>query len=452
MTTNEKNILFILPTIVLVILISISSLPFYSVLGISLFVFFSLKLFFEIGKTIEIRDLMIVIALIQWIIGPILKYATSKNDLFYFMAVPEKEYMNFVFPATLLFIIGLYFPTFYKKTNSQTQLNKIHFLLNKYPNIDLIIVTTGLLLSAMKDFVPESLKFFVYLAGLMRYTGLFFLAINKNRKNKWLITGFVLLLLFADAMRYAMFHELILWLIFLFLFIAFLYRFDNKQKLMYLIPLIVFVILIQSVKFFFRQEIQTITNTFDKTEVFSEMIQKELTGKGYLTTDENIYAAIDRINQGWIVARIMSHVPRFEPFAEGETIITGIRASLIPRFLDPNKPKAGGRTYFTRFTGKLISENTSMGLSPLGEAYANFGITGGIVFMFLLGLFYNFYLFILLRLSDKYYSLILWIPLLFIQVIKAETDFVVVLNHLVKASIVVSIIIFSFKKFLNIRL
>ncbi|MCF6243135.1 MAG: hypothetical protein L3J74_17570, partial [Bacteroidales bacterium] len=179
---------------------------------------------------------------------------------------------------------------------------------------------------------------------------------------------------------------------------------------------------------------------------------KELMGEGYLATNENIDAAIDRINQGWIVARIMSHVPRYEPFANGETIVTGIRASLIPRFLDPNKPKAGGRNYFTRFTGKLISDNTSMGLSPLGEAYANFGSTGGIVFMFLLGLFYNFYLFLLLRLSNKYYSMILWIPLLFLQVIKAETDFVVVLNHLVKASIVVSLIIFSFNKFLNIKL
>jgi len=182
------------------------------------------------------------------------------------------------------------------------------------------------------------------------------------------------------------------------------------------------------------------------------MIQKELLEQEHLLTAINIDASIDRINQGWIVARIMRYTPYFEPFAGGETILTGIRASLIPRFLDTDKLKAGGRDNFTRFTGKLISETTSMGLSPLGEAYANFGINGGILFLFLLGLFYNFYIFMILRLSDKYPSLVLWIPLLFLQVVKAETDFVVVLNHLVKASMVVALLIFSFRKFFGIRI
>ena len=107
------------------------------------------------------------------------------------------------------------------------------------------------------------------------------------------------------------------------------------------------------------------------------MIKQEIVDQEHLFTEVNFDAAIDRINQGWIVARIMRYTPNYEPFAGGETIITGIRASLIPRFLDPDKPKAGGRENFTRFTGKLISDNTSMGLSPLGEAYANFGINGG---------------------------------------------------------------------------
>ncbi len=148
----------------------------------------------------------------------------------------------------------------------------------------------------------------------------------------------------------------------------------------------------------------------------------------------------------------MRYTPYYEPYANGETIIIGVEASLIPRFLNPNKAKAGGRDNFQRFTGKKISDNTSMGLSPLGEAYANFGINGGIFFMFLLGLFYNFYMFIILRLTDRFPSLILWMPLLFLQVVKAETDFVVVLNHLVKASVVVTIIIFSIRKVTQIKI
>ncbi|MEN8120720.1 MAG: hypothetical protein ABFS35_10250 [Bacteroidota bacterium] len=451
MISNNRGILYLGPVILVIILFSVTGLPFYSVLGVGLFLFFGLKFYFDLGKTIEIRDLIILIALLQWIIGPVLKYNLSPEDIFYFMAVSEKEYMRLAFPAALFFIAGLYFPLFYKKLNSKQQLNKIYSILNRHPNIDLILIVIGVLADISEDFMPDSLKFFMFLLGGSRFIGLFFLVLN-NRSFKWPIFGFVMILLFASTIRHAIFHELILWMVFLFIIIAFLYRFRDRQKLAFLIPIIVLTILIQTVKFYFRQETGKLTGTFDKAELFTEMIQKELVDQEHLFTTINFEASIDRINQGWIVARIMRYTPDFEPFAGGETIITGIRASLIPRFLDPDKPKAGGRDNFTRFTGKLISDNTSMGLSPLGEAYANFGINGGIIFMFLLGLFYNFYLFMLLRLSDKYPSLILWIPLLFLQVVKAETDFVVVLNHLVKASIVVALLIFSFRKFFGIRI
>ena len=448
----EKNgVQLTIPVIIVAILLSVTELHFYSVLGIGLFSFFGLKFYFDLGKTIEIRDLIILIALLQWIVGPILKYSISPDDIFYYMAVPEKEYMELAFPASLFFIIGLYFPLFYKKLNSKWQLNKIHLILKSYPNIDLTLIAIGVIADIAGDFMPDSLKFFVFLLGGARFIGLFFLVLNE-RSFKWPIFGFVMVLLFASTMKHAIFHELILWMVFLFIIIAFLYQFGNKQKLAFFIPIIIFTILIQTIKFYFRQETGQLTNTFDKAELFTEMIKKELIDQEKLFTMVNMNAAIDRINQGWIVARIMKYTPDFEPFAGGETIMVGIRASLIPRFLDPDKPKAGGRENFTRFTGKLISDNTSMGLSPLGEAYANFGINGGILFMFLLGLFYNFYLFTLFRLSDKYPSLVLWIPLLFLQVVKAETDFVVVLNHLVKASVVVAIIIFSFRKFLGMRI
>jgi hypothetical protein len=447
---NIKSILLVSVSF-MVILFSVTKFSLYSAFGMGVFLFFALKFYSDLGKTIEIRDLIISIALLQWVVGPVLKYNYSSDDLFYYMAVSEKEYMNLAFPAAIFFIIGLYFPLFYKKIDSQQQLHRISRILKNYPNIDLILIAVGIAANISEDFLPLSLRFFAYLLGGSRFIGLFFLVLNK-RKFKWYIFGFVLLLLLASTIKDAIFHELILWMVFLFIIIAFLYQFKDKQKLIFIIPIIIFTILIQTVKFYFRQETSELTNTFDKTELFSEMIQEELINQDRLFSEVNINAAIDRINQGWIVARIMRYTPAFEPFAGGETILTGIRASLLPRFLDPDKPKAGGRENFTRFTGKLISDNTSMGLSPLGEAYANFGINGGILFMFFLGLFYNFYLFIILRLSDKYPSLVLWIPLLFLQVVKAETDFVVVLNHLVKASIVVAMLIGGFRKFLGMRI
>jgi len=434
-----------------IIVITSSSLHFYSAIGVALFVLFTIKFFLEIGKTIEIRDLIIFIALLQWIIGSVLKYHLSPEDIFYSMVIPEAEYMNFVLPASLFFIIGLYFPGIYKRINTKDQLNKVHIILAKYPNIDLILILGGVFIYAVIDFFPQSFRYFIYLIGLSRYVGLFFLVLNK-RKFKWHIFGAVIFWLFMITIREAIFHELLLWLIFLFIVIAFLYKFDTKRKLMFLVPFFVLMGLIQSVKFYYRQEIAAYSGTFDRASLFTEMVSNEL-GTGEKTLSNNNFdAAIDRINQGWIVARIMRYTPYYEPFANGETIITGIEASLIPRFLSTDKPKAGGRDNFERFTGKKLSDNTSMGLSPLGEAYANFGINGGILFMFLLGIFYNFYLHVIIRLSDRYPSLILWLPLLFLQVVKAETDFVVVLNHLVKASMVVAFIIISIRKLSLIKI
>jgi len=81
-----------------------------------------------------------------------------------------------------------------------------------------------------------------------------------------------------------------------------------------------------------------------------------------------------------------------------------------------------------------------MGASLLGEGYANFGYTGAIVFMFVIGLFYRFALNTIYKIADKYPTVILWIPLIFLQVVKAESDLLRVLNHLVKASLLVFLI------------
>ena len=148
----------------------------------------------------------------------------------------------------------------------------------------------------------------------------------------------------------------------------------------------------------------------------------------------------------------MSHTPSVEPFADGETIINALEASLLPRFLAPNKAKAGGQENFERFTGRNLEKGTSMNLSPLGEAYANFGVSGAIVFMLFFGLFYNFFIHQIFKLSFRYPSLILWLPLMFLQVVKAESDVAIVLNHLVKATIVVGLFYWGFNRFLGIRL
>ena len=117
-------------------------------------------------------------------------------------------------------------------------------------------------------------------------------------------------------------------------------------------------------------------------------------------------------------------------------IADAILGAMVPRFLWANKATAGGRESFRRFTGLRILDSTSMAISPLGEAYANFGELQGTVFMVVFGAGFAVFYRLTLRYCLKYPTFLFWIPLIFYQAVKAETELLVVMNQLVKGSVV----------------
>jgi hypothetical protein len=175
---------------------------------------------------------------------------------------------------------------------------------------------------------------------------------------------------------------------------------------------------------------------------FNSSTSNELDGE-----DNNV-----RLNQGWIISAIMDEVPREQEFLKGETIWEAVSASIFPRFLNPNKKEAGGRENFMKLTGLSLGEGTSMGISIIGEAYGNFNVFGGIIFMGVWAFFLAKIWILLLKKCMKTPLLLAFIPLIFLQVVKAETELVVVLNHLVKSSIVVFGFFWGARKFLKWQL
>jgi len=446
MNNNSKYVIALTITFLSLILFS---LDIFSSIGIGLFLFFGTKLFFEIGEKIEIRDIMILLAILQWVIGPLLAYKIYPDDDFYYMAVDLEEYMGYVVPASLTFAIGLYLPL-RKKTHTETKyLSDIKLFVFKNKNIDLILISIGIISELIIEIVPSSIRFVLFLISGLRFIGLYFLFISE-RKNKYIYVYIILGWLFITALRESIFHDLLLWLGFFLVIVAFITKPSIKRKIIFLIAGLFFVVVIQTVKHSYREALSE--GTGKGVGLFSELVQEKVLGSDYVTSESNLSAMVTRINQGWIIARIMSWTPSREPFAGGETIIEAIKASFMPRFLFPDKVEAGGRTYFTRFTGKDISDNTSMGLGLIGEAYANYGVSGGAFFMLAIGLFYNFFLVRIYKIAIKHPAIIFFIPLLFLQVIKAETDFSVILNHLLKATVIVWAIFFGLRNFLNIKI
>ena len=186
-------------------------------------------------------------------------------------------------------------------------------------------------------------------------------------------------------------------------------------------------------------------------ELFFQILNENLSND-LLFDDYSISQLNVRLNQGWHISSVMSNVPSFEPFANGKTIINGIYSSFLPRFLIPDKKIAGGRENFLKYTGEQLGESTSMGISLIGEGYANFGELGGAVFMFIWGVFLLLYWRKLFKLNSNHPIIVFFIPLLFLQVVKAETEFLVVFNHIVKASFTVWLFFIICRRFLNLKI
>ena len=147
----------------------------------------------------------------------------------------------------------------------------------------------------------------------------------------------------------------------------------------------------------------------------------------------------------------MSTVPDKVEYSNGEELYQIIEAAIMPRILAPDKLNAGDRSIFTKYSGIPLTEGTSMGLSSLGDAYINFGVFGGIIFMFLLGCLYNYILVLFNKYTYHYPSLLIFVPLVFYYPIRPDCELQTILGHLVKSCFLIFVIIQFWKPIFKSR-
>ncbi|QCR22161.1 hypothetical protein C1N53_07285 [Pontibacter sp. SGAir0037] len=368
------------------------------------------------------------------------------------MQVPEEEYFNYIIPGVILYHLGLLLPVAGVKDIPKTTVNDLHSTTSLKTKAAYYLIDIGFISSFASAFAPAFLIFFLHLLSQLKFIGCFYLYTSNTSKKIVLYIVFGSLVL--DALAAAMFHDLLLWGLF-FLFIFCIKNKVSLTKRYSALLLVMFSLLVlQSVKYQFRNVAWSGSSlsTLDRTELFFGMVKESLLSPGALFDSKANVTTITRLNQGWIISRVMTFVPNVEPFAEGETIEGAFSAALLPRFISENKAMAGGRVMMERFTGIILQEGTSMNISLIGEAYGNYGKERGMLFMFFIGLVYSFMLrYIFLKCRENP-TLLLWIPFLFLQVIKAETDLTTTLNYLTKAAITMFIVFYGFRKVLKLEL
>jgi hypothetical protein len=247
-----------------------------------------------------------------------------------------------------------------------------------------------------------------------------------------------------------MFHLFISWLAFFFMFWAYKNKTTIKTNVLVLFCGFILISSIQLVKNDYRSLVWK-NYSGNKITLFFDLVSQNLSA-GTVTNEDSQSTVNGRLNQGWIISALMHHTPTNQPFAGGETILASLYKAIVPRFLDPFNTQIIVRDNFMKYTGLYIAETTSMAMSIVGESYINFGVFGGMVFMGFWGLFLSFIWKQLYLKSLKKPFFIFFLPLIFLQVIKAETELSSALNHLTKTIVFIFVFIWFYNKFFKIPL
>ena len=380
----------------------------------------------RLDQGVPLMHITAIVSVLQWLVGPVLAYYADATFDRYYMYVPAATYFHFAIPATALYCIAL----IAVGASPRQKLLVLAMKRHEFVRIGFVLCVIAIGSDVVTPFVSGDLRFLMQLCSQFRYVGAAYFLLSPHRwKYAFAIAACSHLL--VSSAEAGVFHDLILWLMLLSCYWFAQRKRPFAHKVAFVLIGCSFVWTIQIMKQSYRLK----RSSGQDISVYSETFEIVLDPERLMSSDA-VIAANARLNQGWIISAVMKHVPQDEPFAEGETVNTALFSSMVPRVLWPNKKRAGGQENFRRFTGLVIHEGTSMGISPLGEGYANFGVEGGIVFMFAYGIAFSTLYYFVLRYVVRSPELLLWIPLIFYQGIKAETELVVVLNQIIKGTIV----------------
>jgi len=393
-----------------------------------------LRLINEIGKSIPIKELVATLLLLQIFISPLVAYRYLDNKAHFSMYVDESIYMMYAIPACIFFVLGLFIPI-YVNINYKTIFNNLISTASKRnEKIAFIFILLGVSSSLFGSMTPISIAFIVYLLKLLQFIGAFMLLFSQN-KLKYVWVGIVYLLFFYEIVNGGVFYDLFVWMFFLYMLLETKLKSSFFRKIIIVLTGFYIIYFIQSIKADYRSEAWDENNKTDNTEIFINVMEEKTNESNLLNNETDLDKFISRLNTGWILSKVMSFTPKSQPFTDGETLKEDLINTLLPRFLFPDKAKTGGKQNqekFTKFTGRRLTGHTTMRIGAVSDGYINFGIVGGVITMFCLGLLINLILVIILKLNLNNPIYILWIPFIFAYVIRMS-DLQVILNYTLKA-------------------
>ena len=427
-----------------------------SILGIGFFVFVLLRFVDLIGKEFPIKELIITLMLLQMVVCPIITYNYFNNEVLYRMELGEESYLRFVLLSVSLFCLGLFvrLPN-YNPILIKSSIGNLFSQSSNNSKIGVALIAFSFISTLISKYVPSYLAFVFYLFEQFKFVGVFYLLYSNN---SFLFGWFVVVFGFFtyQTVTSGLFINLFCWVLLLFLIAGFKYKLTFLSKFAIFFFGVFLAFFVQSFKKEYREVIWEENKTIyeskydSKKDAFIGMASEKLQDSDDFYEYSNINRFISRLNQGWILTKVINHVPFYEPFSNGERLKSELYAVIVPRILDPHKTTSSGtegQEKFERFTGKRMIGSTRMTIGVLGDAYVNFGMIGGAIFMFCFGLFLNIGVNSMLILAKNYPSLLLWIPFVFAISMRAGNEFLPIVNYISKSAFVVFVVFWLFNSY-----
>src|ERR1035437_4867 len=109
MQKDKIQLFFIFVAIVVLLFGFLGSLTGYQIVSLALFFFILLKFVFDLGSQISVKNIIVLIVVLQCLVGPVLGYIYDNEiDESYQMKVDQSVYFGYVLPAILAFTAGLF--------------------------------------------------------------------------------------------------------------------------------------------------------------------------------------------------------------------------------------------------------------------------------------------------------------------------------------------------------
>jgi len=426
----------ILVYLVLSFIIITSGLDF-SLIPASFFVVWLIHLIRNTNRGLLIRYIFVLLMSLQYAFGSTLSYAFDDVSV-YKMVLPANEYFSYVFPSILLFSLGLFYKA--EKTDEDKAFFQVYEMFKKIKvqgkTLE-VIMLFSILLEIFPLPIPQSLDFVMYILFYLKYAYVCYHLITKPKISYTLIALPIMFLIYKSIIT-AMFHDLVSWSIFWGMSYCIRFKPSLKIKIIAALSFFIVLITIQLTKGEYREKAWGLESGRGQAgvDVYQDIFKKE-TSTG-LFDNTKLTANIVRINQGWILCKVLDYVPHYEKYAGFELIYKYIEAAFLPRVLAPNKLNAGDKELFGKYTGLKLGESTSMGLGFPADAWISFGKIGGWLMIFLYGILISLTLKYFERLIYKFPYLYFFLPVIYFYPIRPDCETQTSFGHLIKTLIMIT--------------